>query len=174
MDTRRRALILAPLAAGLALLGCGDASSLTAPTGLTPATVSLSQGAARTHVEFDAFDSNDFVLSCMNGESTHWEGWVHVTIDGVVTPSGLTQERIHVSFSPDYFVERANGVRYYAVGPFPVNEHHLFGPVTVIAGTAAGAWKSADGDVLVLGFHAQFVYDKDGNPVLEKWSGACP
>ena len=59
-------------------------------------------------------------------------------------------------------------------GPYQVNEHHVFGPNTVIAGTAAGPFKSADGDVLVLGFHGQIMYDENGNLTLEKWTGACP
>jgi hypothetical protein len=131
-------------------------------------------GAVQEHVEFDVFDNNDLPLTCLNGEMTHWEGSVHVTMDIITAPSGLTQERIQVEFGDDYFVERTNGDRYYPVGPFPVNEHRLFGAVTVIAGTAAGAWKSASGDVIALGFHAQFVYDKDGNAILEQFIGACP
>jgi hypothetical protein len=156
------------------LAACGEAVS---PTSLNSSSVGregLASGAVLTHVEFPGFNDYDIPLSCLNGETTHWEGTITVILDIISTPSGLTQERIHVAFGSDYFVERANGVRYYPIGPFPVNEHHLSGPVTVIAGTAAGAWKSADGDVLALGFHAQFVYDKDGNPVLEKFIGACP
>jgi len=62
----------------------------------------------------------------------------------------------------------------HTVGPYQVNEYHVFGPNTVIAGTAAGPFKSADGDVLVLGFHGQIMYDENGNLTLEKWTGACP
>ena len=161
------------LLAVFALSACGDPSSPLGRDKVLGHGVNTS-GAVRTHFEFDVFDSNDFPLSCLNGEMTHWEGTVHVTMDITTTPSGLTQEQINVAFGDDYFVERANGDKYYPVGPFPVNEHHLFGPVTVIAGTAAGAWKSATGDVLALGFHAQFVYDKNGNPILEQFIGACP
>jgi hypothetical protein len=137
-------------------------------------TTAASGQVAKTHTEFEEFDSFDIVLSCMNGESTHWEGTVRVTVDAISTPSGNIQERISVAFQPGFFVERENGVRYYPAGPFPIREHHLFGPVTVIAGTAAGAWKSADGDVLVLGFHVQITFDKNGVPRLEKLTGACP
>jgi hypothetical protein len=176
MHTGRRFSIVVSLVSALTVAGCADLASPAAPPArpLAGAETGLSNGATTVHVEFDHFNDYDIVLSCMNGESTHWEGWVHVTLDVTTTPSGITQERIAVAFDPGYFVERENGVRYDPVGPFPVNEHHLFGPVTVIAGTAAGSWKSADGVLLILGFHAQFVYDTNGDPVLEKFTGACP
>jgi hypothetical protein len=162
--------------ATLVVTGCIDATRPTDPSfrssALTPA--ATASGATRTAVAFSGYNDVDIPLSCLNGEVTHWEGSFTATIQTIVTPSGMTQEQIAVQFGPDYFVERANGVRYYPVGPFLINEHHLFGPVTVIAGTAAGSWRSADGDVLALGFHVSFVYDQQGNLVLEKWTGACP
>ena len=172
MSSGRRILMFVPMFLAL-VTACAEPALLTAPLD-APALTTQGAGATRTHAEFDVFDSFDIVLSCLPNETTHFEGPVHVTFDAITTPSGATQERISVAFGDGYFVERENGVRYYPVGPFPINEHHLFGPVTVIAGTAAGAWRSADGDVIAFGFHVQLVYDKDGNPVLEKWTGACP
>jgi hypothetical protein len=160
---------------GWAAAGCSDPAGLAAGSlGLVTAAHPSAHGATRTTTSFTGYNDVDLALSCLDGEMTHWEGSFDITIAVVTMPSGTTQEQISIRFAPDHFVERANGARYYPVGQVLINEHHAFGPVTVIAGAVTGAWRSADGDVLTLGFHVSFVYDKDGNLVLEKWNGACP
>jgi hypothetical protein len=164
-----------PLAALIVVtLACSD-STVVAPTPKAATAPSMSNAASREHLEFDVFNDYDIQLSCMNGESTHWEGTVHVAIDITTTPSGVVNTSFALSFAPTFFVERENGVRYYAVAGFPLHEHHTDGPLTLIAGTAAGVFKSDDGDTLPLGFHVQVVYDRDANAIVDwKFTGVCP
>jgi hypothetical protein len=164
--------MIAPLALAL-LAGCSDAP-VTGPS-RAPASAVKSVGATQQHLEFDVYDEFDIQLSCMDGEPTHWEGPVHVTIDRVTTASGVVNTSFALVFGPTYFVERENGVRYYPVAGFPVHEHHTDGPLTLIAGTAAGVFKSAAGETLPLGYHVQVVYDPNGNTVVDwKFTGVCP
>ena len=152
------------LAATVMLSACSDDSSPLSPRLLSG--VSAANGATRDHLEFDDYNDFDLVVSCVNG-TTHWQGTIHVVID-VVT-------NISVTFDPSYFVQTPNGTRYHPSAGFSVKEHHLDGPVTLIAGTASGVFKSADGDTLPLGFHVQVLYDRDGNAVVDwKFIGVCP
>jgi hypothetical protein len=163
------------LSAMIALtLACSD-STVVAPAPKAATDAARSNAATRQHLEFDDFNNFDIQLSCMNGESTHWEGTVHVTVDITSTRSGVTNTNVAVSFAPSHFVQRENGVRYYPVAGFSVHEHHTDGPLTLIAGTAAGVFKSDDGDTLPLGFHVQVVYDRDANAIVDwKFTGVCP
>ena len=148
--------------------GCADA-----PTEPRVLAGGVSPNVTREHIEFDVYDDFDIVLTCVEGV-THWQGSVHVTIDAVTTPSGTASTRFRVEFAPDYFVEMPDGTRYYPV-KFNVNEHHTDGTLTNIAGTAAGVFRSADGDTIALGFHVQVVYDPKGNTVVDwKFTGVCP
>lgn len=163
------------LSAAVATFGCADATApATGEPRASAVNLSPTNAVSRLHVELDWFDNLDFPLSCVGGQMTHWEGPVHFTLDALTGPSGITQERLRLDFGPGYFVRLADGTVYYPQGPFPIREHHTLGPRSLYAGTAAGAWRSASGDVLVLGFHVQVELDAQGNVVEAKWVGACP
>lgn len=159
--------------ATLGTMGCHRDELPVSPAGALAA-YPVAAGAVHAHTEFEVPNNFDIPLTCLDGEMTHWEGTVRVVVHTTATPKGTVHERIYVSFLPGYFVRRANGDEYWPIGPFQIHEVHQFGPISVIAGTASGAWRSANGDVLALGFHVQLVYDRNGNPVIEKFTGACP
>ena len=148
---------------------CGE--SPVAPHALAAPPVAVA--ATRDHLEFSDYNDYDYPLSCVSG-TTHWEGWVHVTIDVLTTPSGMISTRFNVVFDEDYFVEMPNGTRYSPVS-FAVHEHHVDGKLSTIAGKASGVFRSEDGHTIPLGFHVQVVYDPQSNAVVDwKFTGACP
>jgi hypothetical protein len=144
----------------------------TAPRDAAPQLAAA--GATHTQFEVSGYQSADFYLSCLD-EVTHWEGPYHFVFDVTTTPSGNTITRLHAPYDPSFFVQRANGVRYYPrVPPSGGTLIQIKGPVTVIANTEVDLFESAAGDRLVLGLHYQLVVDREGNVVIEKFTGACP
>jgi hypothetical protein len=170
--TRLRALLVTG-----ALLG--SAACVDGPAALNPAlvpteAVSAAKGATRTHSEFDGQLNADFYLSCID-EVTHWEGSFHVTVDITRSPSGNTSIRVQgTSDASTFFVERANGVRYYMIGHGSTQRHEFIGPVHVLSIVEPKVFRSADGETLVTNYHLQVIFDEDGTPVRVTANGACP
>lgn len=163
-----RLSVRSALFAAFVLAGCGENPAGPRILGSS----ALRSGADRQEIEFSEYNNFDIPLSCVSG-LTHWEGWVHVTVTTVATPSGLVNTRIRVNFDPEYFVE-IGGKQYHLVS-FHIQEHHTDGKASNIAGTAAGVFRSDDGDTIPLGFHVQVVLTPNGNAAVDwKFTGACP
>lgn len=144
-------------------------------TGLQPPQSSLAavQGATRTHTEFSGSDNLEIYFSCVD-EVVKYVVTYTASLDIITSASGVQNIRLTGRLDPGSYVERANGVRYYAFGHAQSRNHELVGPVHVLGGALPQLFRSADGEVLVSNFAYQIVFDGNGDPVVTQFTGACP
>jgi hypothetical protein len=154
---------------------CHDAALVTSPAAdrLTdPAAVS--NGATRTTTEFDFYQNADFFLACL-GEMTHWEGPVRTEWTVITTPTGSVMNKIYNNPGPTFYMERPNGVRYYARTGNQSRITWFLGPVEVVAGAEPTILESASGERLVLSIAWQFVMSPNGDTIIDwQFVGVCP
>ncbi len=156
------------LAAGLLLVGCAEPPTASPP--VEPPELAVT----RNHFEVPFYQDADFYLTCLD-EVVHYEGPGVMTADILETPSGVTVARLVFEIDPSFFVERPNGVRYYAeIPPTRPRVTQITGPASVVIVTEVAHFISADGERLVLSYHSQVVFKPNGEPAVEKFTGACP
>src|SRR6266550_7298457 len=144
----------AAIASTLLTIGC-DSSRVASPASVRSGgePQALAQGATRTHSEFDISREQDVYLSCID-EVTHWVISSHVTVDVVQTPSGITSIIIKGhSNESEFYLVRANGVRYNMIGTGSTQRHDFEGPVTFVNFAEPKVFRSESGDILVTNYH---------------------
>lgn len=150
---------------------CSDQPTATRSIGGPSMTA---QAVSHTHAEFDVHLDAFFYLSCID-ELTHWVANGHVTVDAIQTPIGNTSIRVEGRSDPtNFFVIRANGVRYDMIGQGLTERHEFIGPVHVLNIVEPKVFRSSSGDVLVTNYHLMIMFDDQGNPISITANGACP
>ena len=153
------------------LVACSDQP---APTAWITSPSRSVQPVTHTHAEFDVHVDAYIYLTCIN-EVTHWVGTGHVTIDEIQTPTGITSIRVEGrSDESNFYLTRANGVRYDMFGQGSTERHEFIGPVHLLDIAEPKLFRSADGDVLVTNYHLMIRFDDQGNPISVTANGACP